>query len=171
MLHNWDGLLVCGHWVGLVYVDSQVNRLLVLVATLPFDNLNLVFETQNRAATMTLGVAGGIHSSVLSIDLIVTIPIFIQHSGCLLVLRVNQCPHIYLGLSADVAELFGDWVGLDLVMRSAGGISLSANDFGLLFSEGILLVSIAQELAAVSTFDISIHLFSVVVNFVFVCLA
>ena len=120
---------------------------------------------------MTFGVARGIHSSVLSIDLIITIPIFIQHNSCLLVLRVNKRPHIYFGLSTDITKLFGNWVGFDLVMRSTGGISLSSNNFRLLFSEGILLLSITQELSAISTLDISIHLLFVVVNFVFVCLA
>ena len=65
MLHNWNGLLLrC--WIGFVNVDSEVNRL-VLVTSFALYHLHLVLDAQDRAASVALGIARGVHGCILRI--------------------------------------------------------------------------------------------------------
>ena len=68
---------------------------------------------------MALGVARSVHGSVLAVNLILTVAILGECGSCLLVLRVNKGAHVDLWLSADVAKLLRDWIGLDLIVRGA----------------------------------------------------
>ena len=46
MLHDWNRLLI-RNWIRFIDIDSQVNRLLVLVAALSLYDLHLVLEAEN----------------------------------------------------------------------------------------------------------------------------
>lgn len=74
----------------------------------------------------------------------------LAQGSCLLVLVVDVVTHVGLGLSADVAKLLRGGVRLDLVVRCARSISLVGRLVGLGYV--FFLVSLAQELAAVSGF-------------------
>lgn len=123
MLHDWYGLLGWNR-IGFIYIYPQINRL-VLITSLSLDNLNLIFQTENRPASHTLSITRSIHCCVLNILLIFIVAIFSNRCS-LLVLCVHIISHVSFWLATNIAKLLCSWVGFNLVVRGTGGVSLSA---------------------------------------------